>query len=215
MKAIAVNGSPRRNGNTSLLLQNALQGAEAAGAKTELVHLYELDFKGCISCFACKRKESQCQGICAVKDGLREVLEKILASDVLLLGSPIYIGNVTGEMHSFLERLLFPNLSYNTGKRSLFPGKIASAFIYTMNLTEEQMKQLNYEAIFQQNQNLLQIFHGNSEIFLCTDTYQFEDYSLYEASKFDEGRKAKVKAELFPYDCRRAFEMGLRLTRDC
>ena len=55
MKIIAINGSPRRNRNTAALLDKALEGAAAAGAETELIHLYPLDFKGCASCFCCKR----------------------------------------------------------------------------------------------------------------------------------------------------------------
>ena len=210
MKAIAVNGSPRENGNTAVLLQNALRGAASKGAETELINLYELNFKGCISCFACKRKGSQCNGLCAMKDGLTDVLKNILTCDALFLGSPIYFGDVTGEVRSFLERLVFPSLSYNTGQRSIFQGKITSGLIYTMNATEEQACQMNYEAIFQQNKNLLGIFHGDPEILISYDTYQFNDYSMYEASKFDEIRKGKRKSEQFPVDCRRAFEMGAR-----
>ena len=213
MKVIAVNGSPRKSGNTAILLQSALKGAETKGAETELINLYELDFRGCYSCFACKRKGSLCNGICAIQDGLREVLEKIMNCDLLLLGSPIYFGNVTGEMRSFLERLIFPSLSYNTGDRSVFQGKIDSAFVYTMNVTEEQMKQMNYETIFNQNQAMLELFHGQSEIFICNDTYQFKDYSMYDASKFDEVRKAQVKAEQFPIDCQKAFDLGFRLAK--
>ena len=213
MKLIAVNGSPRKNRNTAVLLQNAMRGAEENGAETELIHLYDLNFKGCISCFACKRKGNQCNGVCAVKDGLREVLEKIMNCDALLLGSPIYFSNVTGEMRSFLERLFFPNLSYDEGKLSVCPSSINTAFLYTMNVPEEQMKQINYEALFKQNQFLLQVLNGSSEIFLSHDTYQFDDYSKYDASKFYEPHKAKVKKEQFPADCRNAFELGLRLTK--
>ena len=54
MKVIAINASPRRKWNTATLLQSALEGAASQGAETELVHLYDLDFKGCTSCFACK-----------------------------------------------------------------------------------------------------------------------------------------------------------------
>lgn len=212
MKVLAVNGSPRKNGNTAVLLENALRGAEKNGAETGAVNLYELNFKGCVSCFACKRKGSPCNGICAIRDGLRSVLENVLSCDVILLGSPIYFGNITGVMRSFLERLLFPNLSYNEGERSVFQGKIKSSFIYTMNITKDQMKQMNYEDVFKQNQALLQLFHGNSEIFICNDTYQFKDYSMYEASKFDESHKARVRSEQFPIDCRKAFELGIRLT---
>lgn len=211
MKVIAVNGSPRKNWNTATLLQKALDGAKSMGAQTEFIHLYDLNFKGCISCFACKRKNTRHVGHCAMKDDLTNVLEKILECDVLLLGSPIYFGNITGEMHSFLERLLFSNLSYNPGHRSVFQGKLSSGFIYTMNVPEELMKQYNYEAVFHHYRNLLQIFNGTSEFLLSTDTYQFEDYSKYEASMFDEKHKSQVKAEQFPIDSQKAFDMGVRL----
>lgn len=71
------------------------------------------------------------------------------------------------------------------------------------------------KAVSAQNQMLLQLFHGNSEILISNDTYQFNDYSKYEASKFNEPHKAKVKKEQFPVDCRNAFEMGVRLAAGC
>ena len=125
MKVIAVNGSPRKTWNTATLLQKALDGAKSVGADTELVHLYDLNFKGCTSCFACKRKDGKFIGRCAMQDGLTSLLEKIRECDVLLLGSPIYFGNVTGEMRSFLERLLFSAMTYNVGHGSVFTGKDA------------------------------------------------------------------------------------------
>jgi multimeric flavodoxin WrbA len=212
MKVLAVNGSPRKNENTAVLLKNAIRGAEENEAETRLVNLYELNFKGCVSCFACKRKGSRCNGVCAVEDDLKEVFEYALSCDVILLGSPIYFGNVTGEMRSFLERLLFPILTYNKGERSIFKGTISSGFIYTMNVSKDIMEKINYDAIFKQNQQLLQLFHGNSEILLSNDTYQFHDYSKYDASGFDENHKAKVKKEQFPIDCQNAFDLGVRLT---
>ena len=54
MKIIAINGSPRENKNTGTLLKKALEGAESCGAEIEFINLYDLDYKGCISCFACK-----------------------------------------------------------------------------------------------------------------------------------------------------------------
>jgi multimeric flavodoxin WrbA len=212
MKVIAVNGSPRRNGNTAILLQKALDGAKSIGAETELIHLYDLQFKGCTSCFACKRKSSKFVGHCAMKDDLSDCLEKILKCNVLLLGSPVYLNRLCGEMSCFLERLLFPNLSYDVDNQAIFEGKIASGFIYTMNVTEEIMKQRNYETIFQQNQYALKVFGGTSEILIANDTYQFDDYSKYEASKYDERHKAQVRAEQFPVTCQQAFDMGVRLS---
>lgn len=220
MKVIAVNGSPRKNWNTATLLQKALEGAKSVGANTELVHLYDLNYKGCTSCFACKRKGSKFIGHCVMKDDLTSVLERIIECDVLLLGSPIYFGNVTGEMRSFLERLLFSSLTYNVGHGSVFKGRVSSCFIYTMNvpediftlnLPEEYKKQLNYDALFQNNKNLLQLLNGPSEFLASYDTYQFDDYSKYEASMFDEKHKSQVKAEQYPIDCQRAFDIGAKL----
>jgi len=211
MYVIAVNGSPRKNWNTGTLLQKALDGAKSMGSQTEFIHLYDLQFKGCSSCFACKRKNARIVGHCTMKDDLTDYLEKIKKCNVLLLGSPIYFGNITGEMVCFLERFLFSNLTYNTGNRVLLKGKISSGFIYTMNATETTMKQANHEAIFNHNKALLQRFGETSEILLSNDTYQFDDYSEYEASLFNEKHKAQVRAEQFPVDCQKAFNMGVRL----
>ena len=84
MKAIGVNGSPRKKWNTATLLEKALKGAGSQGAKTELFHLYDLNYKGCISCFACKKKPGKSYGKCAVKDGLMPVLEKVNEADVII-----------------------------------------------------------------------------------------------------------------------------------
>ena len=102
MRAIAVNGSPRKNWNTASLLEHALVGAAKDGAETELVHLYDLDFKGCISCFACKKIGGKSYGRCAVSDGLTPILKKASEADVLILGTPVYFSAETGEMRSFL-----------------------------------------------------------------------------------------------------------------
>lgn len=59
MKVIAINGSPRKNWNTHKLLNAALEGAKSMGAETEIIHLYDLNYTGCRSCFACKRKGLQ------------------------------------------------------------------------------------------------------------------------------------------------------------
>lgn len=212
MKVIAINGSPRKNWNTDTLLQKAIEGAKSNGADTEIIYLYDLNFKGCTSCLNCKIKDNKYLGHCAMEDDLTEVLEKILKCDVLFLGSPIYFGNVTGEMRSFLERLLFSNILYNLGEKSVFKGKISSAFIYTMNVPTEVMKNSNYEAIFHFYERILQILKGPSEYMISTDTYQFDDYSKYETSMFEEDHKARVKEKQFPIDCNKAFELGVKLT---
>ena len=211
MKAIAVNGSPRKKWNTATLLQMALDGAKSVGADTEFIHLYDLNYKGCTSCFACKTKGSKHTGRCAMNDELTSVLDKISECNALILGSPIYLGNITGEMQSFLERLVFPKISYSVGYGSVFKGKVSSGFIYTMNVTETYVEIMNYEAIFQRGQGYLKKLNGTTEYLLSLDTYQFKDYSKYEASIFDEKHKAQVKAKQFPLDCQKAFDLGARL----
>jgi hypothetical protein len=80
-KVIILNGSPRKNFNTAQLLKEAQKGAESVGAEVEYVDLVDLNFKGCMSCFACKRKGVDLGGLCAIKDDLRPVLERIVNAD--------------------------------------------------------------------------------------------------------------------------------------
>ena len=210
MKIMAVNGSPRKTWNTATLLKKALKGAASQGAETELIHLYDLTFTGCTSCFACKTRGGKSYGRCAVKDGLAPILKNIEAADALILGSPIYFGNVSGEMRSFLERLLFPYFTYTDPPQSLFPQKIPTGFIYTMNVPEEMMREWGYEQVFGQNQRLLQMVFGASEFLYSCDTLQFKDYARVVADRFDAEKKARRRQEIFPLDCEQAMAMGAR-----
>ena len=109
MYVMAFNGSPRKKKwNTVTLLQNVLKGANSAGAETELVQLYDLNFSGCISCFSCKKLNRKEDGVCAVKDELTPVLDRIKAADALIIGTPLYWGAESASTRAFLERLLFP-----------------------------------------------------------------------------------------------------------
>jgi len=213
MEVIGFNGSPRKNWNTATLLQKALEGAASQGAKTKLVHLYDLDFKGCRSCFGCRTKGGPSYGRCAVKDDLTPILKEIEAANAVILGTPIYLGTVSGEMKSFMERLIFPFLRYvkdDDPAPSLFPKKIHTGFIYTMNVNEEQMKKLDYKKDIALNEGFLRRIFGNAESLLCFDTCQFDDYSKIDQDRFNAEKKAARRREQFPQDCRRAFEMGIR-----
>ena len=213
MKCLEINGGPRKKWNTSMLLEKALEGAASAGAATELVHLYDLDFKGCTSCFACKLKGGKSYGKCAMNDGLTPVLDKVADVDVLLLGSPIYFGTVTGEMRSFMERLLFPYLVYTDPPGSLFDRKIATAFIYTMNVSERLMKEHNYPVHIGLNENVLGRTFGRAESLCSFETLQFEDYGKMVFNYFDPEERKERRRTVFPEDCRKAFELGSRLVQ--
>ena len=94
--AMFFNASPRKGWNTYKMLEAAKAGAEEAGATTELVNLYDIKFPGCKSCFACKLKNAKTNGVCAIRDDLRPILERARKADVLVLGSPIYFSYPTG-----------------------------------------------------------------------------------------------------------------------
>ncbi len=211
MNVIAVNGGPRKDWNTGTMLKSALEGAESVGARTKLVHLYDLTYKGCTSCFSCKRKGNTCGGLCAMSDDLRAILEEVLESDVLLLGSPVYFGDVTGELRSFLERLLFPSASYDEFGKSTFVRQVSCGFIFTMNCPEEFVKTVHYDVLFETHARILGILKGTTEVLTSHENYQFADYSAMNAAIFDVEARAKRRAERFPVDCQRAFEMGARL----
>lgn len=211
MNAIAVNGSPRKSANTATLLRHALEGAAGQGAKTELVHLYDLDFTGCISCFACKEINGKNYGRCAVRDELAPLLQRISAADILLLGTPVYFGAETGEMRSFLERLLFPYLTYTPGYASIFPGKLQVGLAYTMNVPKEDLLARNYDRVFAATQGFLTRTLGNCELLLATDTCQFDDYAKYLCTAWDPVAKKQRRDEAFPLDCQKAFDLGARL----
>lgn len=213
MNIIAFNGSPRKEWNTATLLKKALEGAASEGAKTELIHLYDLNYKGCISCFACKEKGGRSYGECVIKDVLKPIFKKVKESDAIIFGSPVYLASVSGAMQSFMERLIFPYIKYTYPPESLFPKKILTGFIYTMGVTEAQMNEFSYNQRFAGIERLLKIIFGSSEMLLCFDTYQFDDYSKFVAPRFNPAEKLKRKKEVFPKDCQKAFGMGGRFAR--
>jgi len=211
MKAIGINGSPRKKWNTATLLEKALQGAASQGAEIQSVHLYDLAYRGCVSCFACKIKGGTSYGRCAVKDDLTSILKTLDSADILILASPIYFGTVTGEMRSFMERLLFPYMTYTDPPGSLFSGKLRTGFIYTLGATEELAKQRGFDRHIAANEMLLSLIFGASVSLCSYDTYQFEDYAKVYAPRWDPEQKARRRSELFPADCQRAHDMGRQM----
>ena len=166
-----------------------------------------------MSCFACKTKGGKSYGKCAVKDDLTPIFKKIEVANAIILGSPIYYGTVSGEMKSFMERLLFPYMTYSNPPQLLFPKKIKTGFIYTMNVTEEQMNKFGFAQHIRLNEIILKMIFGASESLFSCDTYQFDDYSKVVADRFDVDKKAKRRTEVFPKDCEKAFEMGARFAK--
>lgn len=214
IKALFVNGSPRKRNNTSKLLESAMQGARDAGAEVELVNLYDIDFKGCKSCFACQLKNAKTGGVCALKDDLRTVLEHAHEADVIVIGSPVYFHYPTGEVRSFLERLNFPNFTYEydaQGNRVRPIDPKNTAMIFTMNVNEATFDDWGYRMILGKCAETMRANFGKCEELYVFDTYQFNDYSRYANTMFDEEVKRRHRDEQFPKDLNKTYELGKRL----
>lgn len=214
MKVIAFNGSPRKDGSTAILLKKALEGAESQGAETELVHLYDLDYSGCISCYECKRLDSKSYGKCVVNDDLTPFLNDINSYDAVFLGSPNYIGSISGMAKLFLERFVYPYVTYTKEfPATLFTDKLKIGFIYTMSSQDSWMKAMNYDKVAYDLNGLFEMMFGESEVLIVNDTPMFDDYSKYLSERFDPEAKAKRRKEIFPLDCQKAFEMGSKFVK--
>ncbi|HHU30493.1 MAG TPA: flavodoxin family protein [Firmicutes bacterium] len=99
MLVLGISGSPRRNGNTEILLDEALKSAGEAGADTEKVILQKMKFSPCIACGSCDNT-----GICVLKDDMQELYEKIIAADALIVSTPIYFYNVSACLKAAIDR---------------------------------------------------------------------------------------------------------------
>lgn len=215
MKAIFVNGSPRKNFNTAKMLEKAMEGAKSNGADCELINLYDYEFTGCRSCFACKIKGAKTNGVCAVRDSIRPVIEKIQEADLIVIGSPVYYSYPTGQVRNLVERLLFPLDTYliENGIRVKISHKsVKTALIYTMNCPEELSKKMNYDILLGFTGEEMKRIYGHNEILCSYETYQFSDYSKYDINLFDEAERRKIRDERFPKDLEKAYELGKKLT---
>ena len=115
MKVLGVCGSPRR-GNTEWMLRTLLRGASEGGAETELILLREKNIKGCDGCLSCESGGKYRQGLCQIQDDMPGIYTKLLESDVLVFGTPVYFEMLSGLLKNFMDRTcpIWPKLA---GKR--------------------------------------------------------------------------------------------------
>ena len=184
-KIIIIEGGPRKNFNTASMLQKFAEGATSVSDKIEVktVRLYGLDYKGCMSCMACKVK-GKASNVCKFKDALTPVLEEIAEADGLVLGSPIYFGDVTGQMRTFLERLAFPWLSYNDYSLTA-PKRMPVVLMETMNGLPDKNNSQGYGSL----EYCVQTALGEPEHLIAYNTYQVKNYERFELASFSEEAK--------------------------
>lgn len=210
MKTIILNGSPRKNWNTAMLLKEAEKGARETGSETEYIDLYDLQFTGCRNCMACKRKDGErCK--CFWKDDLSPVIERIFQADSLIIGSPIYLGDITSQVHALIERLHFCALSYDDYS-NYFKGKVNVGIILTMNAPKAYFEQ-SYLGKAKEVEQIFRALNGDVEVYAACDTLQVNDYSKFNMAGFSEEHKKEMREKQFPVDLEEAFRLGERLAR--
>jgi multimeric flavodoxin WrbA len=209
MKVILLNGSPRKNWNTHKLLLEAEGGAKEMGAETEIIHLYDLNYTDCRSCFACKIKGTKTNGVCAVRDDLRPVLEKLHAADGVIIGTPIYYDGMTGEAASLIHRMLFPTVLYDVDQQNekLNPKRKKCGLIVTSQVPRSVLDQ-GYNYPFEAAADAISRYFGDCETLYAADTWQFDDYSRYHANVFDMEHKTYQRDVVFPQYLQQAHELG-------
>ena len=157
MELVAVLGSPRAPGNSASLALHLLDTARKAGARTRAFQLNRLAFRGCQACDACKGVSE----VCVLNDDLAEVLEAVSKTDVLVLATPVYYGDVSGQMKCFIDRTFSyftPDFRTATGRRSrLAPGK-KLVFVQAQAHPDEAA----FAGIFERYEYFLR-FHGFDE----------------------------------------------------
>ena len=206
-KSIIIDGGPRKNFNTASMLQKFADGAMAIGNDIEVktVRLYGIDYKGCMSCMACKIK-GKASNVCKFKDALTPVLEEIAQADGLVLGSPIYFGDVTGQMRTFLERLAFPWLSYNDYSMTA-PKKMPVVLMETMNGLPDRNNSQGYGSM----EHCIKAALGEPERIIAYNTYQVNDYNRFELGGFSEKAKRQYHDEHWQNDLQKAYDAGRRM----
>lgn len=208
-KIVAVNAGPRKGWNTDTLITEASNGAISAGAVVERFDLFQLEkYTGCISCFGCKKEKFK--GHCICKDGLAPVLDAIREADGLIIGSPNYLGEMTASFRALYERLVFQNLTYNRETPCCNEHPIPVLLIMTSNAPDTA-----YAGLIENYRQTLSHFVGPTDVFVSGDTLQLKDYSKtdWPWSIFNPQSKQDRHENVFPQECKRAFDMGEALAR--
>ena len=99
MKVLGILGSPRKNGNSDILLNEAIKGARSNGAQAEKIYLYDLDFRGCIACGGCDKT-----GECVLVDDMTPLYNKLRASDAIIISAPIYFAGLPAQLKAMIDR---------------------------------------------------------------------------------------------------------------
>lgn len=203
-KIMIIDGGPRKNFNTASMLQKFAEGAKSISSDVDVktIRLYDMDYKGCMSCMVCKIK-GKASNVCKFKDALTPILEEISQADGMALGSPIYFGQITGQMQAFLERLAFPWLSYNDYSMTA-PKRMPVVLMETMNGTPERNNSQGYGSM----EYCITAALGEPQKLIAYNTYQVKNYERFELASFSEEEKRLWRDTHWEEDLQKAFDAG-------
>lgn len=169
MKVIAINGSPKRKGNTYHALRVLGNELEAAGIEFEILQIGHLNIHGCMACLQCFTNRD---GKCSIsEDDFNSQLPKITQADGLVLGSPVHYSGIAGTMKSFLDRLFY--MSGANG--NLFRHKVGAAVVAVRrsggaSALDGLNHYLNYAEMIIATANYWNIIHGRTPGEVLQDT---------------------------------------------
>lgn len=147
MKVLGLIGSPRMDGNTTKLVNAILEGAAENGAETKVYNLSKMDINPCKGCMTCK-----IEGKCVIDDDMQQLYDEIQAADAVVLGSPLYMWEVTAQTKLFIDRLIaFINLDFST--RLNLPKKLFLAY------TQGNPDPNNFKQYFDYMEGLFSFLH--------------------------------------------------------
>ena len=119
MFVLGISGSPRKGGNTDIIIQEALKAAQEEGAKTKLIRLSDYELEPCNACGTCHKTKN-----CVINDDAEKIYQEIAKADGVILGCPSYFQGVTAQMKTFIDRIGY--LCLARGRKD-FEGKIGGA----------------------------------------------------------------------------------------
>lgn len=175
-KVLILSGSPRKNGNSDLLCDEFMKGAAEAGHQVEKIRVADKNIGYCRACYACKGT-----GICAIKDDMAEVLQKMIDADVLVLASPVYFYSIDAQLKAFIDRSVARWLEVKDKE-----------FYYIMTAADEEKASM---------ETTLACFRGYAD---CVEGAK-EMGVVYGTGVYEKGKVKDTKA------MQEAYEMGLRV----
>ena len=222
MKIVGINGSPRRNWNTATLVRDALDGASEAGAETEMFDLYELDFKGCTSCFACKRiglDEHKGRGYAL--DYTKALMWYQKAADQGYAPAQYNMGFMYEQGHGVAQDYAKAVEWYRkAAENNDAAAQYSLGLMYEqgtgvpLNITEAQLEHFGIDINRFRRFMRRNLGHEPEELY-CYNTWQYPDYDRYEHQIFDMESKRVQREEQFSKDREAARALGARLADKC